>query len=355
MSAEKVPTQLDWLAEARRLQRLGNLAEAEVACQRALELGPESAEALHCLGLLRHRQGRDPAAIALMSEALALRPDSPEFHCALGSVLAAQIDRAEEGMELLARAIELRPDYAEAYAILGFALDRAGHTEDALAAWSRAIDLKPSFAKEEWARRVRRKPTRVIEQDVFFSLFRGPYEVISRPRGMVTGTEMAALIALVQSFRCRRLAEFGVGNGANAATILKHCPGVQSYIGVDVPPGTRTSLEYQSREVPDRAGQLAMADPRFQLLVREGGTLNTTPEELSPLDFVFIDGDHGIEMVRHDTNLARRSVTSGIICWHDYDNFPAVGPKIVIDELNATEGGHIVRLSGTFVCFEVRR
>lgn len=343
------------IGRGRHLHRSGKPAEAESAYRRALALEPENAEALHYLGLLKHQLGQTAMAVELMSRAMALRPDSPEFHYNFGCALASQVDRAEEGMELLARAIELQPDYGEAYASLGLALDQAGRTDDALAAWSRAIELRPAFAEADWAQRVRRPTTPVIEQGVFFSLFGGPCYIASQPRGMVTGTEMAALIALIRSFHCRRLGEFGVGTGANAATILQHCPDVQAYIGVDVLPGSATSLEYQSREVPGQAGQLALGDPRFQLLVRPGGTLKTTPEELAPLDFVFIDGDHGTEMVRHDTNLARRSVKSGIICWHDYDNHPAIGPKTVIDQLNATEGRHICRLSGTLLCFEVRQ
>jgi predicted GH43/DUF377 family glycosyl hydrolase/predicted O-methyltransferase YrrM len=195
----------------------------------------------------------------------------------------------------------------------------------------------------------------VMEQELFFSIFKGPRRVRRQLSGRVSEVEMAALIALIRSFRCKRLAEFGVGSGANAATILQSCPEVESYVGVDVPPGTIPSLEYQAREVPGRAGHLASADPRFKLIIRERGTLQTSVQDLGPLDFVFIDGDHGVEAVRHDTVLARSAVTSGIICWHDYDNSPAVGPKVVIDDLNATEGSHICLLKGTTLCFEVRR
>ena len=193
----------------------------------------------------------------------------------------------------------------------------------------------------------------IISQDSFFSIFEHPKELPGSP-GLITDIELAAIIALLRTFSCSRVAEFGIGSGASTLRFLESCPAIQSYIGVDVPPGTVPSLKYQAEEVPDNAGHFALGDPRFKLIVRSGGTCRMRAEELAPLDFVFIDGDHSVEGVQHDTGLARRAMTNGVICWHDYDNSPAIGPKIVIDQLNAIEGDQICLIEGTDLCFEIR-
>ena len=110
-------------------------------------------------------------------------------------------------------------------------------------------------------------------------------------------------------------------------------------------------LEYQAREVPLHAGSLAGGDPRFEVLISPRGTLDLAPADLAPLDFAFIDGDHSPVAVRHDTWLARGS-GAHVIVWHDYDNPPAIGPAMVIDELNRAEGDPICLISGTTICFE---
>jgi hypothetical protein len=197
------------------------------------------------------------------------------------------------------RAIQLKPEYPEAHANLGRAMDRLGRSEDALVAWTRAVELRPSLAKVRQSvagspRRSEaiqdslphaRRTTPAIDQDLFFAIFNGPRSVKRKWRGMVTRVELAALVALVRSFRCRRLAEFGVGNGANAAAILAACHDPESYVGVDVPPGSMPSLAYQSREVPAQAGQFALHEPRFKLLIREGGTLQLNNRAQSRASF----------------------------------------------------------------------
>jgi predicted O-methyltransferase YrrM len=194
----------------------------------------------------------------------------------------------------------------------------------------------------------------IMKQEQFFAIFGRPQQIADQEIGMVTVVEMEAILALARSFRCKHIAEIGVGTGANAASVLRSCPAVETYLGVDVPPGTVPSLEYQVVEVPAHAGHLVVGDPRFKLIVREGGSSRVSVEELVPCDFVFIDGDHGVDAVRSDTALARRAIPEGVICWHDYDNFPAVGPTIVIDDLNVAEGDRICHLEGTTLCFEVR-
>ena len=130
-----------------------------------------------------------------------------------------------------------------------------------------------------------------IDQYAFFQLFR-----IDQPLGWIIGSmvsprELSMIAALIRAFRCSRIAEFGVGRGANAKYLLGRCNSIQFYLGIDVPPGHRTTLRQQRREVPKNAGHM-VSDPRFRLMVLPNGTRDIDAGALETLDFIFIDADH---------------------------------------------------------------
>jgi predicted O-methyltransferase YrrM len=192
-----------------------------------------------------------------------------------------------------------------------------------------------------------------ISTTLFFQIFNGgpwPHHVFG---SFVTPLELGAMLSLIKAFRLKRIVEFGVGRGANARLFLDQCSWIKTYIGVDVFPGTRTSLPQQQHEVPDKAGDL-VNDERFSLIIRRRGTLDISASDLGDNDFVFIDGDHSLAAVKHDTALARRIVKRGVICWHDYGHNPPLGPSSVIDRINRKEGDHICRLGDSWLCFEIR-
>lgn len=190
----------------------------------------------------------------------------------------------------------------------------------------------------------------VIHRRLFEKLFR--VEQSRPPTRFMANGDLDLLMALVLAFAPRRMAEFGVGTGEVAKCILDECCFIEGYLGVDVPPGTVPHLAYQREEVPTDAGLKARSDPRFHLLLRPRGTLDLRACEVGPQDFVFIDGDHSREAVDHDTRLAR-AVGAHIVVWHDYNNGAAIGPGLVIDELNQREGDHIVQIEGSSICFEI--
>ena len=65
------------LADLFRVQ--GREAEGERVLEQALQDAPDSAEALHALGLLRVRQGRRAEAVGLLHRAIQRRPASTRF------------------------------------------------------------------------------------------------------------------------------------------------------------------------------------------------------------------------------------------------------------------------------------
>jgi len=69
------------------------------------------------------------------------------------------------------------------------------------------------------------------------------------------------------------------------------------------------------------------------------------------MDAVFIDGDHGAEVVWHDTGLARAIVRPGsVIIWHNYSNPKAHVTDVPDEEI---QRGHGIRhVKKTWLAFE---
>jgi predicted O-methyltransferase YrrM len=160
--------------------------------------------------------------------------------------------------------------------------------------------------------------------------------------------ETAAVVSLINSVSPKVVMEFGTNRGKTAKAILEATPSIELYIGIDVPWGFRTRLDGQLSEVPMTIGLFALTDSRYQILIRESTTLFA--EELELIDAAFIDGDHSVFAVEHDSHLARELLRpGGIIVWHDYGN-PAVEVTKALDHLIA-EGWPIHRIEGTWLAY----
>jgi len=162
--------------------------------------------------------------------------------------------------------------------------------------------------------------------------------------------DTAALIALFASVEPKVVIEIGCNTGRTAKNILTALPMIEKYIAIDVPPDHKPTLLCQYSEVPANAGHHAAEDPRFFLLVREGGSQELGPQDLEPCDAVFIDGDHSEHAVTHDSNLARVLVRpGGVIVWHDYHN-PGVEVTQAVDKLK-NEGWKIDHVPNTWIAY----
>ena len=162
--------------------------------------------------------------------------------------------------------------------------------------------------------------------------------------------ETALVIGLVRSVNAKVMIEFGVQMGRTARAVLQNVPTMEKYIGIDVPPDHYPTLLHQRSEVPSNAGHYAKYDPRFELMVREGGSFNLGPHDLPTCDAAFIDGDHSAGAVRHDSEVARTIVRyGGVIVWHDYGN-QSVEVTQVLDGLYA-DGWPIRAIAGTWLAF----
>jgi predicted O-methyltransferase YrrM len=173
----------------------------------------------------------------------------------------------------------------------------------------------------------------------------------SRSRRFMNEGELEALVTLVDSVNPKGVLEFGINTGRTAQAILEYVPGIEQYIGIDVPMGYVTNAQVQRGEVPKVAGELVLHDERVQLIVREGGSHAVFPTDLPYVDAVFIDGDHSRSGVEHDTMLAlQRARPGGIIVWHDYHDLGTVDVREVLNE-KFKRGWDLRHVEGTWLVY----
>jgi predicted O-methyltransferase YrrM len=180
-----------------------------------------------------------------------------------------------------------------------------------------------------------------------------PVNLAGLPRTYMTPVELAALAALVRSVNARGVMEIGCNSGRTAALLLRECPTIEHYLGVDVLPGYNFANKVQRLEVPDDPGIWASGDDRFTLWLSKRGSRDMVGDCMGgDHDVVFIDGDHSEAAVEWDTALARRIVQpGGLIIWHDYHNLETVDVRRVLDAQYA-EGRKIQHVAGTWLAFE---
>jgi predicted TPR repeat methyltransferase len=109
-----------------------------------LDAEPRDADALHLLGVIAGRTGRNEAAVELLRQAVASRPGHAETRRHLGVALNV-VGRMEEAVAECRQAIALDPGDAEACKNLGSALYHLGQLDAAIAAFRQAIVLRPDY------------------------------------------------------------------------------------------------------------------------------------------------------------------------------------------------------------------
>jgi len=178
------------------------------------------------------------------------------------------------------------------------------------------------------------------------------YDTLGLPTRFFNPGELEVLLYLYESVKPEVVIEFGVHTGRNAVAALRNIPSIRRYIGVDVTPDYQTIMPVQRKEIPQQPGELALHDPRFELIVRPRGTFDLRPEDLPQACAVFIDADHSRAGVVNDYELARAVVRKGgVIIFHDDNCLPTVQVTETLNELCAA-GARIQHVAGTWISFE---
>ncbi|MEO5336021.1 MAG: tetratricopeptide repeat protein [Magnetospirillum sp. WYHS-4] len=126
-------------------QAQGKLDEAAGHYRKALKLDPNGVEILNNLGGLLRQTGRAGEAEKVLGKALKLAPGQPDirFNLALAQLI---LGKGRESEEHLRAVLAVRPDHAEAWNALGNALLRRSVWAEAIPALVRAAELAPGNA-----------------------------------------------------------------------------------------------------------------------------------------------------------------------------------------------------------------
>ncbi len=135
----------DVLRRALKHHRNGEIKQAAELYYRVLKAQPANPDALHLLGVIAQQAGDNKKAIALIEEAVIIRPKEPAYHLNLGSAYAG-LDRFDEAAASYRRALSPKPDNPEAYFGLGNVLFHQKKTDEAILSYERALSLKPDYS-----------------------------------------------------------------------------------------------------------------------------------------------------------------------------------------------------------------
>ncbi len=119
--------------------------EAWMAARRALKCDERFVPALIALVKASRAQGRDELADSILAQAMEVDRNVAELHFMQGERLAAEPGQLREAMAAYERAIQLRPNYAEARMALGIQLLAGGNYPAALSHFQAAERLVPTL------------------------------------------------------------------------------------------------------------------------------------------------------------------------------------------------------------------
>ena len=123
--------------------RKGQVDQAMILHQKALEINPTYAEAHLNLGLDLAHQGQIDQAMAQFQKALEINPNYAEAHDCLGNGYLIQKQTAEAIVHYQ-KALEINPNYARAHYNLGNALMQKGRVDEAITQLQEAVRLNPN-------------------------------------------------------------------------------------------------------------------------------------------------------------------------------------------------------------------
>jgi tetratricopeptide (TPR) repeat protein len=131
-----------------RVWRIESLLDAGRR-EEALRHDPNSAAALHLLGMVRYRQDDYPRALEHLKKASKLAPQSGRFRYQYGRALAAA-GHKERAAEQIQKAVHLMANPYRAYTTLGMIHHERNEIDEAMECYERAIAANPDKAAEAY-------------------------------------------------------------------------------------------------------------------------------------------------------------------------------------------------------------
>jgi len=124
-------------AQARALEKKGELARAEGLYQRALEENPRHALAAHRLAVIADRRGKFEQSAWYFEKGLFVEPDNADIRCDYGYSLYTQ-RKWQEAAAQYQSALAIDPKHQRTHNNFGLLLARTGRPNEALAAFRSA-------------------------------------------------------------------------------------------------------------------------------------------------------------------------------------------------------------------------
>ncbi|HJV73766.1 MAG TPA: tetratricopeptide repeat protein, partial [Noviherbaspirillum sp.] len=130
------------LEKALLLHRAGRLQEAEIIYKKM----PHDPDALHLRGVLAHQLNRNNEAVELISQAIRAQPSNAAYYYSLDTAYRA-LNQLEEVSASYQRLLERTPDNPVVWNRLGNAIKDQGMPAEAATCYQNAIALKPDFSE----------------------------------------------------------------------------------------------------------------------------------------------------------------------------------------------------------------
>ena len=119
----------------------GDLSKAKTIFQQILRQKPKQPHALHFLGVIALKEGKNEQAVELINAALSNQPDYAEAHFNLANSLKS-LYRFDEAIDSYKKALKFKPDYVEVLNNLGNTLNEIGIPEEAVPYYENAIQIQ---------------------------------------------------------------------------------------------------------------------------------------------------------------------------------------------------------------------
>ncbi|MDJ0649528.1 MAG: tetratricopeptide repeat protein [Xenococcaceae cyanobacterium MO_188.B19] len=117
---------------------------AIVACQNAIDLEPQMAEAYKVWGNALYALGKSAEAMGYYAKALEIQPDMSEVYANLGTLFAKQ-KKWQQAIEYLEISLVYNPEFAGSYRNLAKIWEELGETDKAWSCMEKALDLEPEL------------------------------------------------------------------------------------------------------------------------------------------------------------------------------------------------------------------
>jgi tetratricopeptide (TPR) repeat protein len=125
--------------------RAGRLPQAELAYRRVLEMHPRNAQAMHLLGLVAFQADKHQLAAEYVEGAIKYDAFHAPFWADLAEIYRA-LERTDDAVAAYRKALKINPDMADAWTHFGTLLEAIGETEEGVACYRRALAIDPNYA-----------------------------------------------------------------------------------------------------------------------------------------------------------------------------------------------------------------